>query len=104
MRYKKVTTKLPIKMKSGHEIPAGSHVEITFEQQNYRYIIHLRHDNNNFKVSSSVLSKLKIKQPSVKTMMKWEFDGISKSVFGKQVEPDGHDEYGSPSWTLLLVG
>ena len=29
-------------------------------------------------------------------------DGAAKSVLGKRVEPDGYDEYGSPSWLLVL--
>ena len=105
MTYKKVFTNSPIKMKSGYTIRTGSQIEIAFEQIGYKYGIHLRHQNNNFKVSLQLLKKLQgIKQPSIKTLQKWEYNGISKSVFGKTVEPDGHDEYGSPSWTLLLIG
>lgn len=40
--------------------------------------------------------------PNVKTMEKWSFDGIAKSIGGKKVEPDGYDENGLPSWFLVL--
>lgn len=43
------------------------------------------------------------KQPSVTSLMRWDEDGISKSVGGKKVEPDGYDCDGFPSW-LLVVG
>jgi hypothetical protein len=32
----------------------------------------------------------------------WALDGVVKSVGGKNVEPDGFDEKGWPSWTLAL--
>ena len=42
------------------------------------------------------------KEPSEKLLYKMS-DGIAKSVLGKRVEPDGYDQYGSPSW-LLVAG
>jgi hypothetical protein len=44
-----------------------------------------------------------IKQPSVTSLMRWSEDGISKSVGGKRIEPDGYDCDGFPSW-LLVTG
>ena len=43
------------------------------------------------------------KQPSVTSLMRWFEDGVSKSVGGKRVEPDGYDPDGFPSW-LLVTG
>lgn len=43
------------------------------------------------------------KAPSIKTLMKQEFDGVCKTPAGKRVEPDGHDSEGYPSW-LLIAG
>ena len=43
-----------------------------------------------------------LKAPSIKTMEKWSFDGVAKSVLGAKVEPDGVDSLGSPSWLLAL--
>lgn len=42
------------------------------------------------------------KPPTMKTLEKYSFDGISKSVTGKRCEPDGHSEDGAPSWLLAL--
>ncbi len=42
------------------------------------------------------------KPPTMKTLEKYSFDGISKSVTGKRCEPDGHSEDGAPSWLLVL--
>lgn len=43
------------------------------------------------------------KVPTIKTLQKWTNDGVCKTPFGKRVEPDGHDEFGAPSW-LLIAG
>jgi len=42
------------------------------------------------------------KAPTMKTLEKWSFDGVAKSVTGKRCEPDGHGNDGSPSWLLAL--
>lgn len=46
--------------------------------------------------------KKEVKAPSLGTLEKWSMDGVAKSLMGKQVEPDGHDSDGSPSWLLVL--
>ena len=43
------------------------------------------------------------KTPSFKSLEKQSYDGVAKSVLGNRVEPDGFDQYGSPSW-LLVAG
>jgi hypothetical protein len=40
--------------------------------------------------------------PSMKTLQKYSFDGIAKSVTGKKCEPDGYSDDGAPSWLLAL--
>lgn len=40
--------------------------------------------------------------PSMKTLQKYSFDGIAKSVTGKKCEPDGYSDDGAPSWLLVL--
>ena len=42
------------------------------------------------------------KAPSMRTLMKNEFNSVAKSVTGKRVEPDGYGPDGSPSWLLVL--
>jgi hypothetical protein len=43
-----------------------------------------------------------IKPPSIKCLMRQEYDGIVETPYGCRVEPDGHDEKGFPSWLLVL--
>ena len=40
--------------------------------------------------------------PAISTLMRWESEGICKSLSGKTVEPDGWDSDGTPSWLLAL--
>lgn len=43
-----------------------------------------------------------MKEPSMKTLKKWVNDSVCKSLRGKNVEPDGYDSEGFPSWLLVL--
>ena len=40
--------------------------------------------------------------PTMKTLERWVEDGIAQSITGKRVEPDGYDQYGFPSWLLVM--
>ena len=40
--------------------------------------------------------------PSQRKLEQWVFDSVVESVFGYDVEPDGWDSEGSPSWLLVL--
>ncbi len=42
------------------------------------------------------------KCPSLKSLEEWSNDGICESVTGENVEPDGYDCDGAPSWLLAL--
>jgi hypothetical protein len=42
------------------------------------------------------------KPPGMRTLERYSFDGIAKSVTGARVEPDGYGPDGSPSWLLCL--
>jgi hypothetical protein len=41
------------------------------------------------------------KPPTMKTLNKWSWDGIARSVLNQKVEPDGWDCFGSPSYLLV---
>jgi len=43
-----------------------------------------------------------IKNPAMRTLEKWSYDSVCKSVFGCKVEPDGCGKNGEPSWLLAL--
>ena len=40
--------------------------------------------------------------PSLKTLEKWSYDSVSKTVTGRVCEPDGYSFDGSPSWLLVF--
>ncbi len=40
--------------------------------------------------------------PSASTLIEWSNSGIAESVNGEQVEPDGLDPSGAPSWLLFF--
>jgi len=42
------------------------------------------------------------KPPTMKTLQKYSWDGIAKTVTGKKTEPDGYGPDGSPSWMLVM--
>ena len=42
------------------------------------------------------------KPPSMNTVEKWHENGISRSIDGQKVEPDGFSPNGAPSWCLVL--
>ena len=41
------------------------------------------------------------KCPTLRTLERWSNDGIARSVLNQKVEPDGWDQFGSPSWLLV---
>lgn len=43
------------------------------------------------------------KMPTMRTLEKYSWDGIAKTVIGEKTEPDGFGPTGAPSW-LLVVG
>lgn len=42
-----------------------------------------------------------IKEPTIRTMMKWCDDGIARATDGCKVEPDGVCPHGCRSWLLV---
>ena len=103
MRFKQFTVKKQINFKNGNSLEVGQRVDVAIEKVDWRYILHIHSGSDEYRCSKRVLVSLGIKEPSLKTLEKCNNDGWCKSIFGKRVEPDGHDEYGSPSW-LLLIG
>ncbi len=41
-------------------------------------------------------------EPTLEQLGEWVNDGIAETVLGNRTEPDGFDEYGAPSWLLVL--
>lgn len=42
------------------------------------------------------------KQPSIRRLESMSNDGVCETPLGNRTEPDGHDEYGCPSWLLVM--
>jgi hypothetical protein len=100
------TVKQEIKMKDGVIIPVGARVHIDFAPKSLQpyfvyvtygdYVYKTNIERNHHKYTGFT------KQPTDKTLQKRSFDGISKSITGKKVEPDGYGPDGAPSWELVL--
>ena len=107
----KVTTKVDLNW--GVKIPndkppvtikAGTAIEVHFAEgiDNRLFI---KHGDRILRISlQQVHNRLTgfVKQPSMKTLEKYSYDGIAKTVTGQRTEPDGHGADGSPSWLLVM--
>jgi len=97
------------KNKMGTELLRGEKVVVVFprDRADFTYIFSADDPKrlNKLMVQTVNLHKYvrgATKTPSMNSLEKMS-DGIAKSVLGKRVEPDGYDQYGSPSW-LLVIG
>lgn len=105
MKTHSFINKAEIKLRAGGVVPVGAQIELRWEETPNRYTKPRVRVNGGEERPFSIPAVTKMlgkKQPSESTLMKWDNDGYSKSVMGHRVEPDGHDEYGSPSWLLAL--
>ena len=91
------TTQKEIKMKDGTIVPKGSPVTFLPDSDSRCLVQGERPEPYRVRITSA------FKVPSMRSLEKYSYDGIAKSVLGKRVEPDGRDEHGSPSW-LLVIG
>jgi hypothetical protein len=87
-------------------IPAGSKVHVDFSPKKFPGSIFITYRDET-KISKTILGNKWLKgirkPPTIKTLEKRMFDGISRSVTGRKVEADGHSYDGSPSWELCLT-
>ena len=93
------------KNKNG-EFKAGERLKIVKYGEKYPYTIKLISQDGrtiSFLVSGA-WQKLRgfPKPPSTNTLEKWNEEGMSKSVDGQRVEPDGYSHDGAPSWMLVM--
>ncbi len=100
-------TKLSVRVKAPNGVgvlvlPEGSTITRIFRsEKSGNYLCEIPHESRpaqpyRVRVTSA------FRAPTVATMERWSNDGVARSVLGKLVEPDGHDEHGSPSWLLAL--
>lgn len=91
-----------VTLKSGAVYDKGADAEIHFDLKNPSRCTLLISGKEIATRSSVALQLIGKKSPTVKTMEKWSFDGIAKSVGNSTVEPDGWDSKGNPSWLLVF--
>ncbi len=91
-----IKTEKQIKLKDGSTLPKG--LPVTFLPDTpSRCLVHGdRAEPYRVRVSSA------FKVPSMKKLEEMSMDSICESVLGENVEPDGFDSKGSPSWLLAL--
>lgn len=89
-------TKKAITMKCGEIVEAGAPVSFIKDVATHCLVQGNRAEPYRVRVTSA------FKAPSIKTLERQSNDGIVSSILGERVEPDGWDQYGSPSWLLAL--
>ena len=84
-------------------IPAGSQVEVVFDQTK-PMLMTIIGNGVSIRCRSAKWNRyFKNKNmPTMKTIEKWSCDGICKSLAGHTVEPDGWSYDGTPSWMLAM--
>ena len=101
----KTTTKKSFTSKKGVTINEGERVSVSFDVKRkstgepFAQYIRLTTEDGR-RVVTSQFKAAGIKVPTSRTFDSW--GTIARSVFGNQVEPDGWDSEGSPSWLLAL--
>ena len=87
-----------IKMKSGITLLKDSMVEVNPVKGN-NHICHIVADGNGYNVNYLAV----FREPSMECFEKWSWDDLCETPSGTEVEMDGHDPEGYPSW-LLVAG
>lgn len=91
-------TLLSFKLKSGERVPVGC--DLTWTGRGGAQV---EYEGRTIKISAKTAAKvLEVDFPSDEDLARWVCDSLVYSVMGEQVEPDGYDCYGSPSWLLAL--
>ena len=85
-------------------IPANAKVHLDFSSK-FSSRVFVTY-NGETKISRLITAHTKFtgisKPPTLRTLENRCNDGVSKSVTGKKVEPDGYGYEGSPSWELVI--
>lgn len=103
---KKAKTIKELTFKTGKVIPVGTPVTYKFFKEGMGVLLDIPSaDIVESKLRTQIAMRFLsgfTKEPSIKTMEKWSYDGIAKTVTGHRTDPDGHGPDGSPSWMLVL--
>lgn len=102
-----VTTYREIKLKGGRIIPANTEVEVSFLEKdsdtnisiaNRDRLCNIRHNG----LTSLVRIISVFERPDMETLEEWNNDAVCETPLGNRTEPDGYDEFGAPSWLMVL--
>ena len=89
--------------KDSYCMSAGTKVWLTFPKEYHGAIVRITDGKESISTRTPNMKKyFGTRLPSLKTLEKYVYDGICKSVLGNNVEPDGWDSQGSPSWLLAM--
>lgn len=94
-----------ISFKDGKTYKAGEMVEITPNKELNRACLKFKDSDKQYRLRYSSLHlyfKGFKKMPTMKTIEKQFFDGVTTTPTGKKVELDGYDSDGFPSWFIIL--
>ena len=89
-------TEKSFKLKSGEIVSAGLPVTFDSSQNTICFVHGAGETPYKIRITSAFVP------PSMEELEEQVNDGVCDSILGEQVEPDGTDEYGSPSWLLAL--
>ena len=102
---KSVTTKREMTWtQHGITIPVGTKLEVYFSERRPGRIYFEYNGRVLATITETAHKRLTGfgKPPGLKTLEKYNWDGIAKTVTGHRTEPDGYGPDGSPSWMLVL--
>jgi hypothetical protein len=94
-----------LKTKSGEIIEAGRGVVVKWDDYTGKASLYFEGREKRVVVSNERLHKYISEAREPMGMEELEDavnDGVCESILGERVEPDGHDEHGSPSWLLSM--
>ena len=83
-------------LKTGETVPAGLPVTFDSTRNTICFVHGARETPYKVRITAAFHA------PGIEELSEAISDGVCESVLGEQVEPDGTDEYGSPSWLLAL--
>lgn len=89
-------TEKSFKLKTGEIVPAGMPVTFDSTQNQLCFVQGTRETPYKVRIIAAFTP------PSLEELEEQSNDGVCDSVLGERVEPDGTDEFGSPSWLLVL--
>lgn len=97
-------TKVELKWKDGSITPDGTPVHIDFSEKTPSRI-YVTDGDRVYKTRLVNAQKYYTginKAPSLRTLEKYSWDGIARTVTGEKTEPDGFGTNGAPSWMLVM--